>query len=110
MNPVEVSISLESNDNEVNIGVESNDLEVSLGLNEAIGGGGTNDYRKLKNKPSINGTDLYDNYNEIDPTVHGWAKEPHKPSYTAEEVGAVDEDNEMSFTAVKAIWDSIFNN
>ena len=26
---------------------------------------------------------------EVDPTVPAWAKEPNKPSYTAEEVGAL---------------------
>lgn len=68
----------------------------------------TNDYRPLINKPSINGTELYDNYDEIDPTVPAWAKTESKPEYTAEEVGALDEDAEMSLTDVKEIWDSIF--
>ena len=67
-----------------------------------------NDYRKLVNKPHINGTELYDNYDEIDPTVPLWAKENTKPEYTAEEVGALNEDAEMSLTDVKGIWDMIF--
>lgn len=32
---------------------------------------------------------------EIDPTVPDWAKKPTKPSYTAEEVGALPEDTEI---------------
>lgn len=32
------------------------------------------------------------NFTETDPTVPSWAKQPNKPSYTAEEVGALPED------------------
>lgn len=77
------------------------------------GGGGTSDYLQLSNKPKINGVELVDNIttenlgivvpqytselendsgfitNETDPTVPAWAKEPIKPTYTAEEVGAL---------------------
>ena len=77
------------------------------------GGGGTSDYLQLSNKPKINGVELVDNIttedlgivvpqytselendsgfitNEADPTVPAWAKEPNKPTYTAEEVGAL---------------------
>ena len=77
------------------------------------GGGGTSDYLQLSNKPKINGIELVDNTttedlgivvpqytselendsgfitNEADPTVPAWAKEPTKPTYTAEEVGAL---------------------
>lgn len=69
----------------------------------------SNNYRKLINKPTINGTELYDNYDEIDPTVPSWAKEETKPEYTAEEVGAIDEDASISLTDIKSIWDSVFN-
>lgn len=77
------------------------------------GGGGTYDYLQLSNKPKINGVELVNNIttedigivipqctselvndsgfitNEADPTVPAWAKEPTKPTYTAEEVGAL---------------------
>lgn len=77
------------------------------------GGGGTSDYLQLSNKPKINGIELVNNVtteglgivipqytselendsgfitNETDPTVPAWAKEPTKPTYTAEEVGAL---------------------
>ena len=54
-----------------------------------------NDYLKLKNKPSINGTELYDNYNEIDPTVPSWSKgeEPEK----------------MGIDEIYSIWQSVFS-
>ena len=77
------------------------------------GGSGTSDYLQLSNKPKINGVELVGNTttedlgivvpqytselvndsgfitNETDPTVPAWAKEPNKPTYTAEEVGAL---------------------
>lgn len=76
---------------------------------EIVIDGETRDYRKLINKPTINGEELYDNYDEIDPTVPSWAKEETKPSYTAEEVGAIDQNSEMSLADIKAVWDSVFN-
>lgn len=49
--PVQVELELESNTHEYTLGVEEN-----IGLS-----GGTNDYEKLKNKPSINGVELVKN-------------------------------------------------
>lgn len=108
MNPVHIDVQIDTLNHELPIELESNARMVGVEMNESIGGGGTRDYRKLVYKPSINGTELYQNYDEIDPTVPSWAKENHKPNYTAEEIGAVDEDAEMSLTTVKDIWDSIF--
>ena len=70
---------------------------------------GEDDYLILKNKPSINGKRLIGNYDEIDPTVPSWAKDSFKPTYTASEVGALGSDSEVSFTDLKAVWDSVFN-
>lgn len=80
------------------------DMEVS----PTGSGNGTYDYQELINKPTINGTELFDNYDEIDPTVHEWAKEPIKPAYTAEEVGAIDEDNEVPFADLLSAWRDVF--
>ena len=49
--PVQVELELESNTHEYTLGVEEN-----IGIT-----GGTNDYNKLKNKPSINGVELVKN-------------------------------------------------
>lgn len=67
------------------------------------------DYRYISHKPKINGTTLIENYNEIDPTVPKWAKENTKPKYTAQEVNAVNVNDELSFTEIKQLWDSVFN-
>lgn len=84
--------------------VENITLEVETGTML----GGTKDYRQLIHKPSINGTELYDNYDEIDPTVPSWAKTPNKPNYTADEVGAVDTDDIISESEIDLMFLKIF--
>ena len=49
--PVHVAVEIESNLHEYTIGMQES-IELS---------GGTNDYEKLKNKPSINGVELVKN-------------------------------------------------
>jgi hypothetical protein len=70
---------------------------------------GTTNYEELSNLPSINGTTLKGNYNELDPTVPDWAKDNLKPKYSADEIGAIDVRNEISFADIKELWDSIFS-
>lgn len=62
------------------------------------------DYEMLVHKPMLNGVELIGNFilklsdlendvgyisQETDPTVPAWAKQPNKPVYTAEEIGAM---------------------
>lgn len=70
---------------------------------------GTSDYNKLKNKPTLNGKEIIGDIAEIDPTVSGWAKEPTKPSYTAEEVGALknDEIKAISLDELNSLWEGV---
>lgn len=42
---------------------------------------------------------------EVDPTVPSWAKQPTKPTYNAEEVGAVDEDDVITTTEINELFD-----
>ena len=46
---------------------------------------------------------------EEDPTVSGWAKAPTKPSYTAEEVGALknDEIKAISLDELNSLWEGV---
>lgn len=64
---------------EIPLSIEMADTEIPLQAEEAEEKV-INDYQALRNKPSINGTELVDNYNETDPTVPAWAKneEPQK--------------------------------
>ena len=87
-------------------------------LNEKNGGASVNtvDYNDLINKPDLNvyqlkeeGKDLSQNdytdddkqlvhsalQEETDPTVPSWAKQPNKPSYTPQEVGALPADTPL---------------
>lgn len=70
---------------------------------------GTSDYNKLKNKPTLNGNVIIGAMEEEDPTVSGWAKEPTKPSYTAEEVGAIknDEIKAISLDELNSLWEGV---
>lgn len=56
----------------------------------------TSDYEKLINHPSINGTKLIGNYDEIDPTVPEWVK------------NQTEEPQEMGETHIEFLWESIF--
>jgi hypothetical protein len=94
---------------ELEVGLDTNDSEMECDVNTSINTiSGTDDYEKLKNLPHINGTELVGNYDELDPTVPDWAKENTKPSYTPNEINAVDVRDEISFTDIKEMWDSIF--
>ena len=46
-------------------------------------------------------------YTETDPTVPAWAKEPSKPHYSAEEIGALPDDTEIPIFTNKAVLDKI---
>lgn len=52
-------------------------------------------------------TETYD-LDESDPTVPEWAKTPSKPNYTAEEVGAVDADNELAYAEIDRMFNAVF--
>ena len=64
----------------------------------------TDDYEKLKNKPTLNGETLIGDMRECDPTVPTWAKEENKPSYTPEEVGAVNSDSIITLDEIDALF------
>ena len=85
-------------------------------VKETGGGGGTSDHAKLKNRDAADQhpmsaiTGLADalagkqptgNYltEEQDPTVPEWAKQPQKPAYTAQEVGALPATTHIPSTA-----------
>lgn len=86
----------------------ANEDEMKLKMGSFIDTGGTKNYNQLVNKPSINGTELVGNYDEIDPTVPNWAKNDTKPTYTPEEVGSIDRNDEIQLSDIKTLWDSVF--
>lgn len=66
------------------------------------------DYEQLDNKPSINGTELIGNYDEIDPTVPEWAKESTKPAYTYEDTGSVGGENQVRYDEIDRMFNAVF--
>lgn len=84
----------------------NNNNEVSLDLKDACRIG-TDDYEKLKNLPRLNGETILGNMAERDPTVPDWAKNPEKPRYTAEELGAVDSENAITLEELEAIFNGL---
>lgn len=87
----------------VKLSVESDQNELELTLDEtAIGG--TSDYTKLKNKPTLNGKTIVGDMWETDPTVPDWAKATSKPTYSADEIGAVQENSVVSIAELAELF------
>lgn len=74
------------------------------------GGGGSDGIKRI----NFNGTAYTPDssgkvtINEADPTVPAWAKSETKPSYTAEEIQAVDVDDTFTFEELDAMFDTVF--
>lgn len=80
----------------------SDDSNIELESDEV--NSGTDDYEKLKNLPRLNGKKIIGNIPECDPTVPDWAKNPEKPHYTAEELGAVNSEDAITLTEIDEIF------
>ena len=49
-----------------------------------------------------------DTFRIKDPQLSDWARGESKPSYTAEEVGAVDADNELAYAEIDRMFNAVF--
>ena len=67
------------------------------------------DYEKLQNKPMLNGKELIGNVQEEDPTVPSWAKSVGKPTYSAQEVGAVSTNDAITLAEINELFNRVFN-
>ena len=91
----------------MNIEVEvKNDNAVSMEVDGACRIG-TDDYEKLKNLPRLNGEPIVGDVSERDPTVPDWAKNPEKPHYTAEELGAVNSADAITLEELDRIFNGL---
>ena len=88
-------------DMNIDVTMDTNAVELEVELQETINLGGTDDYEKLKNLPTLNGSKIIGDMNEVDPTVPRYVKEGK----------AVNEDNVgiIGVLDVKRIWDSVFS-
>ena len=95
---------------------DKSSLVAAINEVQETGGGGTADHSKLKNRDAadqhpmsaitglsdaLDGKQPTGNYltKELDPTVPEWAKQPQKPAYTAQEVGALPDTTHIPSTA-----------
>ena len=75
--------------------------EITMEIQEVFENkGGETDYERLNNLPRLNGEVIKGDMKETDPTVPSWAKQKTKPAYTAEEVGALSADAEVSYEEI----------
>lgn len=89
--PQEIKLVVDSSSSDIYLMA---DMEPTADVKLNVSSGdGTNDYEDLINKPKLNGQTIIGDMEEIDPTVPDWSKASTKPTYTAEEVGAVGSDN-----------------
>ena len=88
-------------DMNLDVTMDANIMELDVTLQEVVNLGGTTDYEKLQNLPSLNGVKIIGNMAEIDPTVPGYVKEGK--AVNEENVGTI------GILDVKRIWDSVFN-
>ena len=100
----------------VNLQQEKTELPLSLGANNAGLDASfgqcqfitEKNYEQLENLPSLDGETIIGNVREKDPTVPDWAKRPTKPSYTAQDIGAVAAADMQPLTAadLEIMWES----
>lgn len=82
--------------------------ELELEVEEGGSVGGVKDYNELINKPKLNGRVIVGDVEEEDPTVPSWAKQEKKPTYTPEEVRAVDRDAAISLSEIDNMFKQVF--
>ena len=82
------------------------DLDLSDGR-EIYKETGTKNYEDLENLPSLDGRTIIGNIRERDPTVPDWAKAPVKPTYKADEVGAIPEESAISIEELQEMFESL---
>lgn len=84
---------------------------IELGVDTVIktGGTGTNDYNVLINKPRLDGVTIQGDMYEKDPTVPDWAKAQTRPTYTANDVGAVatGDIEDITLAALENMWNTL---
>ena len=117
---MKMKVKVDSNDVHIRGVTGSNDVNIKMVADKIVGGNvkviDSLDSTSTKDALSANmGRVLNDKIEnsgfiteEVDPTVHEWAKESTKPYYTPQEVGAVDVDDELSFAAIDAMFAAVF--
>lgn len=98
-------MKIKVDDSEINVHfkkIDSEDISADMST-------GSRSYRDLVDLPTLNGEPIIGDMHESDPTVPEWAKSETKPEYTAEEIGALSKNDEMSYADILEIWKQYFN-
>ena len=88
---------------EIDVTIQSQNITVQAETNVP-----TQDYERLRNIPSLNGKPLKGDVQEEDPTVPSWAKSAGKPTYNAQEVGAVSTNDAITLAEINDMFNRIF--
>lgn len=103
---MQISIEMKNQHDDISLDVDQPSETVSIEtmeVSEIV----SDDYERLKNKPTLNGVVIRGDMYESDPTVPQWAKSPDKPQYTPEELKAVGEDNVITLEEIDAIFNGL---
>lgn len=103
---MQISIEMKNQHDDISLAVDPPSESVSIETGE-VSEIVSDDYERLKNKPTLNGVVIRGDMYESDPTVPQWAKSPDKPQYTLEELKAVGEDNVITLEEIDAIFNGL---
>ena len=103
---MQISIEMKNQHDDISLDVDQPSETVSIETGE-VSEIVSDDYERLKNKPTLNGVVICGDMYESDPTVPQWAKSPDKPQYTPEELKAVGEDNVITLEEIDAIFNGL---
>lgn len=103
---MQISIEMKNQHDDISLDVDQPSETVSIETGE-VSEIVSDDYERLKNKPTLNGVVICGDMYESDPTVPQWAKSPDKPQYTLEELKAVGEDNVITLEEIDAIFNGL---
>lgn len=88
---------------EIGVTVQNQNITLQAEANVA-----TRDYERLKNIPKLNGKPFIGEVQEEDPTVPSWAKSAGKPTYNAQEVGALSANDAISLAEINDMFNRVF--
>ena len=89
---------------EIDVAIQSQNITLQAETNIP-----TQDYERLRNIPTLNGKPLMGDVQEEDPTVPSWAKSVWKPTYNAQEVGAVSTNDAISLAEINDMFNRVFS-
>lgn len=99
VSPLDENVSLNVSSKQKKMRVESDSVTVHE----------SRSYNDLSDKPSLDGRTIQGEMHETDPTVSAWAKEQTRPTYNADDVGALAKDDvsDIGMTEINKLWEGL---